>query len=189
MRSVIACFLACACVAGCQKGDSSSRAEGKPPELAGTGRPVPEGFVTRFTGPDGIEMELAYTQVWAALHQGKMAIKLSARDIEEPPRSLDIYLDLSNRRPGRLEDLAGAWLTALPPSVNGAMYKRGGEYPLVRRAESAAVSITTVTEDAVEGTFTADFGAGEVIADGAFRAARAPNLEPGSLAELARRAQ
>ena len=51
------------------------------------------------------------------------------------------------------------------------------------------MSITTVTEDAVEGTFTADFGAGEVIADGAFRAARAPNLEPGSLAELARRAQ
>ena len=162
---------------------------GKPPTLAGTDQPVPDGFVTRFTGPDGIEMELAYTQVWAALHQGKMAIKLSAESIEEPARSFDIYLDLSNRRPGRLEDLAGAWLTAFPPSVNGAVYKRGGEHPLMRRAESAAVSLTTVTEDAVEGTFTADFGSGEVIADGTFRAARSPNLEPASLAALARRAQ
>jgi hypothetical protein len=189
MRSVIACFLACACVAGCQKGDPSSRAPGKPPELAGTGKPVPDGFVTRFTGPDGLEVELAYTQVWAALHQGKMAMKLSAESIEEPPRSLDIYLDLSNRRPGRVEDLAGAWLTAFPPSVNGAIYTRGGEHPLMRRANSAAVSLTTVTADAVDGTFTADVGNGEVIADGTFRAARSPNLEPDSLAALARRAQ
>jgi hypothetical protein len=189
MRSVIACFVACASLAGCQKGDSSIRGKAERPELAGTGKPVPEGFVTHFTGPDGLEIELAYTQMWAALHQGKMAIKLSAESIEEPPRSLEIYLDLSNRRPGRIEDLAGAWLTAFPPAVNGAIYKRGGAQPLLRRAESAAVSITTVTDDAVEGTFTADFGAGDIIADGTFRAARSPNLEPASLAALARRAQ
>lgn len=175
--------------AGCQKGDPSARSEATPPELAGTGKPVPEGFVTRFTGPDGLEVELPYTQVWAALHQGKMALKLSAESVGAPPRSLEIYLDLSNRRPGRVEDLAGAWLTAMPASVNGCVYKRGGEQPLLRRAESAAVSVTAVGDDAVEGTFTADFGNGDVIADGSFRAARSPNLAPESLAALARRAQ
>jgi hypothetical protein len=188
MRSVIACFALCALAAGCQKGDSPDHAQG-PPELAGTGKPVPEGFGTRFTGPDGLEVELAYTQVWAALHQGKMAMKLSAESSGEPRRSLEIYLDLSNRRPARVEELAGAWLTAMPPSVNGCLYKRGGDRPLLKRAESAAVSVTLVTDDAVEGTFTADFGSGEVIADGTFRAARSPNLAPESLGALARRAQ
>ncbi len=64
MRVVIVLFAAVLFLAGCQKGDSStSRGEAKPPELAGTGKPVPPGFVTRFTGPDGKEVEISYTQM------------------------------------------------------------------------------------------------------------------------------
>lgn len=188
MRAVTVLLLASLCTAGCQRESGSKKGEAQAPELAASGgKRVPPGFVTRFTGPDGLEIELAFTQMYAALHQGKMAVKLSAVSVEEPPRSLDIYLDLSNRRPSRVEDLAGAWLTAFPPSVNGAVYKRGGERPIMLRAQTAAVSIDRIGEDAVEGTFSADFGDGEVILDGSFRAARSPNLAPESLGAMAQR--
>lgn len=191
MRVVIVLFAAVLFLAGCQKGDSStSRGEAKPPELAGTGKPVPPGFVTRFTGPDGKEVDLGYTQMWAALYQGKMAIKLTAQAGTSPDRGLSVYLDVSNRRPARVEDLAGAWLTAFPPSADGFIYQPTlGDRQSMYRAQSAAVSITSISDDAIEGTFTADLGGGQEIADGVFRAARSPNLEPDSLGALARRAQ
>ncbi len=192
MRVVTVLFTAAAVLTGCQKGDSSgSRGEAKAPELAGSGgKPVPAGYLTRFTAPDGKEVELGYTQVWAALYQGKMAIKLTAQAGTRPDRGLSLYLDLSSRRPARAEDLAGAWLTAFPPSADGFIYQPTlGDRQSMFRAQSAAVSITNVTDDAIEGTFTADLGGGEAIADGSFRAVRSPNLEPASLGALARRAQ
>lgn len=192
MRVVTAWLLLAALVsAACQRDRGGGGRRAEPPELAASGgKRVPDGFVTRFTGPDGQEVELGYTQVWAALHGGKMAIKLSAESGTLPGRSLNVYLDLSNRKPSRLEELEGAWLTALPPSADGFVYEpRAADRATRRRATSAAVSITTVSEDAVEGTFTADLGGGDTIADGSFRAARSDNLEPESLAALAQRSQ
>lgn len=193
MRFAIATALLVALVAAaCQKGDpAGSGGGGEAPELAASGGArVPAGFVTRFSLPDGQEVELAYTQVWAALHEGKMAIKLSAAAGADPDRALGIYLDLSNRKPHRIEDLEGAWLTAFPPAADGVVYEpRVGDRPSRRRAQSAAVSIERVAQEAIEGTFTVDFGGGQVIADGTFRAARSPNLEPASLAALAQRSR
>lgn len=191
MRAVTALFALSLSVAGCQKGDPApDRAAGKAPELAASGgRSIPEGFVTTFTAPGGDEVELAYTQVWGSLYRGKMAIKISAQAGTAPNRGVDIYLDLSNRKPARLEDLTGAWLTAFPPEADGFVWQPHLGDPVTRRrARSAAVSITAVTADAVEGTFTADFG-GDSIPDGEFRAARSPNLEPSSLAAIAQRSR
>jgi hypothetical protein len=194
MRFAIATLslVVAASAAACQKGDpAGSGGEGRAPELAASGgKPVPEGFVTRFTAPDGQEVELAYSQMWVALHEGKMAIKLSAVAGAAPDRALDIYVDLSNRKPHRIEDLEGAWLTPFPPAADGFVYQpRAGDRSSRRRARSAAMTIERVGEDAIEGTFTADFGGGEVIADGSFRAARSPNLEPASLAAVAERSR
>jgi len=189
MRVVTACLVLCSSLAGCQKGDPAPDHSGsKAPELAASGgKRIPEGFVTTFTAPGAGEMELAYTQVWGSLYQGKMAIKISAQAGTVPNRGVDIYLDLSNRKPARLEDLEGAWLTAFPPEVDGFLWQPHLGDPVTRRrARSAAVSITSVTADAVEGTFTADFG-DDSIPDGEFRAARSPNLEPASLAAIAQR--
>lgn len=187
MRVVIASVLAALVSAACQRDTGGGSRQAEPPELAASGgKRVPEGFVTRFTAGDGQEVELAYSQVWAALYGGRMAMKLSAGSGTLPGRSLNVYLDLSNRKPSRLEDLEGAWLTAFPPSADGFVYEpRAGDRATRLRAISAAVSITRVTGDAVEGTFTADLGGGSAIADGSFRAARSPNLEPESLAALA----
>jgi len=191
MRAVIALLLAVLVSTACQRDTGGKSGQAEPPELAGSGgQRVPDGFVTRFTAPDGQEVELAYSQVWASLYSGKMAIKLSAESGTLPGRSLNLYLDLSNRKPSRLEELEGAWLTAFPPSADGFVYEpRAGDRATRKRATSAALSITRVTEDAVEGTFTADLGGGEAIADGSFRAARSPNLEPESLEALAQRSQ
>ena len=191
MRAVTALCLFSLLVTACQRESGTSQREARPPELAASGgKPVPDGFVTRFTAPDGQEVELAYSQVWASLYEGKMAIKLSAESGTLPGRSLSVYLDLSNRKPKQLEELEGAWLTAFPPSADGFVYQpRAGDRQTRRRADSAAVSLTEVSEEAIEGTFTADFGGGEGIADGTFRAARSPNLEPESLAALAQRSK
>jgi hypothetical protein len=191
MRDVIACSLLWLSLAACQKGDPApEKSRSHAPELAASGgKPVPEGFVTTFTAPDAGEVELAYTQAWGALFQGKMALRLSAQAGTLPSRGVDIYLDLSNRKPTRLEALEGAWLTAFPPELDGFLYQpRLGDPTSRRRARSAAVSITSVTADAIEGTFTADFG-DDSIPDGEFRAARSPNLEPASLAAMAQRSK
>ena len=194
MRAITILFALSVSPAGCQKGDPApdrSGSSSKAPELAASGgKRVPEGFVTTFTAPEGGEVELAYTQVWGALFQGKMAIKISAQAGTLPNRGVDIYLDLSNRKPARMEDLQGAWLTAFPPDVEGFVWQPHLGDPVTRRrARSAAVSITSVTADTVEGTFTADFGDGVSIPDGEFRAARSPNLEPASLAAIAQRSR
>ena len=176
-------MLAATCTAcGTEEGTASG---GKviPPVLeASNGKPVPPGFTTRITDPDGKPLELAYTQASGLTTGGTPVLKILALAGPLPDRVLEVRADLGPARPAGLADLEGKTLRSIPGREGARMTLREGS-PDDERRGSATVTVAKVTGDAIEGTVTVEAD-GWTVRDAPFRARRSPSLDDATLAAI-----